>query len=162
MAPMFQAGTGCSTRRDAHLGELRQAARRHGLVPGLVGVDDQLGAAFQGAGEVAHAGHVGLGRLGADLHLEGAMQPGFELALGLLHLLRRVAGGEGPEHGDAVAHRAAEQGGGGQAEGLAHRIEQRRLDRRLGGVVALGRLVEAEAGQPRSGRLAWPMMAGAR
>jgi hypothetical protein len=125
---------------------LGQAAHGHRFVPGLVGVDDQIGLAFQRAGEVAHARHVGLRRLRADLNLEGAVQARVELGARLVHFLRGVAGGERPEHGDAVPHRAAEQGGGRQPERLADRVEQRGLDRGLGGVVALGGLVQADPG----------------
>ena len=147
---------------NAHLGELRQAAHRHGLVPGLVGVDDQLGAALQRAGEVAHAGHVGLGRLRADLDLEGAMQAGLELALGLLHLLRRVAGGESPEHGDAVPHRAAEQGGRRAGRSVLPTASNSAVS--IAALAALLRLaawsMRMPAASNRSAR--WPMMAGAR
>ena len=65
----------------------------------------------------------------------------------LLHLLRRVAGGERPQHRDAVSHRSAEQRGRRKPKRLADRIEQRRFNRGLGGVVALGGLVHADAGR---------------
>ena len=48
-------------------------------------------------------------RLGANLDLEGAVQPRGELAFGLLDLLHRIAGRERPEHGNAVAHDAAQK-----------------------------------------------------
>lgn len=60
---------------DAELGQDRQTAHRRRLVPGLIGVDDQLCPPLQGRGEPAEAREILLGRLRADLDFEHIVEP---------------------------------------------------------------------------------------
>ena len=107
-------------------------------------------------------GHVGRGRLRADLDLEGAVQARVELALGLLHLLRRIAGGERPEHREAVPHRAAEQRGRRAGPSVLPTASNSAVS--IAALAALLRLaawsMRTPAASNRSAR--WPRMAGAR
>ena len=130
---------------DPHLAQGGQAAVRHRLVPGLVGVDDQAGTTLERVGQTAQSGEIGFGRLRADLDLEGIVQAGRQLPFRLLDLLRRVTGGERPQDGYAVAHGSAEQSHRRQAQGPPDGIDQGRLQCRLGRVVAFGRPVHQRA-----------------
>ena len=137
------------------LGERRHRAHRGRLVPGLVRVDDQRRAPLERRRDPAQPGEVVRQRLGADLDLEAVVQARGELRLRLLDLLRRVARGERPEDRHPLAHRAAEQLHRRHPERAADRVEERALDRGLGGVVALRRRVHA------SGRRLEPAGVGA-
>jgi hypothetical protein len=68
-----------------------------------------------------------------------------QLLFGFLQLLPAVAGGQRPDHLHALAHRAAEQRAGGEAECLAGGVEQGGLDGALGREVARGSLAHAQA-----------------
>ena len=76
-------------------------------------------------------GHVPL----ADLELEGIVPPRCDHRLGLGNVGCGAATGQGPEHGDPIAHPSAQQGGQRHAQLLALNVEQRRLHRVLREVV---------------------------
>ena len=129
-------------QRHPEIGQRRQGAGGGRLVPRLVGVDEERGAALECDREASDPVEVGGERLGADLDLEPVVEARGKLGLGLLDLLRRVAGGEGPPDRHPFADDAAEELDGGQAQRLADGVERGGLDRRLGGVVAPGGGVE--------------------
>ena len=142
-------------QRHAHVGERRHCAHRGRLVPGLVRVDDQRRAPLERRRDPPQPGEVVRQRLRADLDLEAVVQARGELRLGLLDLLRGVAGGEGPEDRHPLAHDAAEQLHRRHPKRAANCVEECALDRGLCGVVALRRGVHA------SGRRFEPACVGA-
>ena len=124
-------------QRHAHVGERRHCTHGGRLVPGLVRVDDQRRAPLERRRDPAQPCEVVRKRLRADLDLEAVVQARRELRLRLLDLLRRVARGERPEDRHPIARCSAQQLHHRNSERAADRVEERALDRSLGGVVAL-------------------------
>jgi len=130
---------------DADIGEGWQAAQSCRFVARLVGIHNQRRSSFHRDGQTAQAGHVGFGRLGANLDLEGVVQTGGDFLFRLLDLLPGIAGSQGPQHGHSFTNHAAEELHGGDTKGLAHRVEQGAFERGLGGIVTLGGFIHAGA-----------------
>ena len=78
---------------------------------------------------------VGHGAL-ADLQLEDVVAAQVEHPLGLFDVLVGVAAGERPGDRQLVPVASAQQFGDRQADALAHGVQQRRFDRRLGEMIA--------------------------
>lgn len=120
-----------------------QAVVRLQLAPGHVHVHAHRGQVAQRLLDGGHVRHVVAHRLAADLELEDLVAARLQHALRLLDVAPRVAGGQRPRHGQAVAQPAAQQFGDRQARAVAERVVQRGLDGALGETVVADGLVQA-------------------
>nr|GEU28163.1 hypothetical protein [Tanacetum cinerariifolium] len=149
-----QAGHGAAVVGAGGLFDQVDAARFQGgnaahgveLGPGLVDVDPHAHRVAQRLLDCQHVGHVVLHRAGADLELEDAVAPQLQHVLGLGDIARGVAAGQGPGHGQLVAHPAAQQFAQRQAHAAGLGVKQRGFDGALGKAVALDDLAHGGHG----------------
>ncbi|MCY1533290.1 hypothetical protein D9M68_686120 [compost metagenome] len=106
-------------------------ARRVGFVPGLVHVYGHAGAVAQRLLDARDVSHVVRNGAPAYLELEGIVAAALQQRFGFLDIADGIAAGQGPQHRQAGAHRAAQQRRHGHAQAFALRVQQCAFQRRF-------------------------------